>query len=281
MNNLKTIKFVYFSTGFFGEAVLKHLLAQGIKPKRIITSPDRPVGRHQIVEDGPIKKLAVEHGIPHSQPEKLKAEEFLTEFKSMLDEHTICVVADYGKILPQVLLDLKTIDFINIHPSLLPLYRGPSPLQNTILNDNRKTGVTIIQMDDQMDHGPIVGQKEIEVDEAVWPCSTLELSELLSKVAADLLTETLVKYENGTVTYTEQDHDKAVYVKMIEKKDAEVFPETQSIESIYRTYQAFKMWPEAFYINKDGKRVKIKRMNKDKIERIITEGKSESDFQGF
>lgn len=279
MNNLKTIKFVYFSTGFFGEAVLKHLIAQGIKPTHIITSPDRPVGRHQIIEAGPIKKLAIEHGIPYSQPEKLKAEEFLTGFKSMLDEHTICVVADYGKILPQVLLDLKTIDFINIHPSLLPLYRGPAPLQNTILNDNRKTGVTIIQMDDQMDHGPIVGQKEFEVDEAVWACSTLELSELLSEVAADLLIEILGKYEAGSVIYTEQDHDKAVYVKMIEKKDAEVFPETQSVESIYRTYQAYKMWPEAFYINKDGKRVKIKRMSKGGIERMLVEGKNEVDFK--
>jgi methionyl-tRNA formyltransferase len=220
MNSLKTIKFVYFSTGFFGEAVLKHLLTQGIKPTHIITSPDKPVGRHQTIEAGPIKKLAIEHGIPHSQPEKLKTEEFLTEFKSMLDENTICVVADYGKILPQVLLDLKTIDFINIHPSLLPLYRGPSPLQNTILDDNRKTGVTIIQMDDQMDHGPIVGQTEFEVDEHIWPCSTLELSELLSEVAADLLIDTLQKYENCTVTYTEQDHGKAVYVKMIEKIDS-------------------------------------------------------------
>jgi methionyl-tRNA formyltransferase len=285
MNNLdsnqKKIDLVYFSTGFFGEAVLKHLLKKNIIPKYIITSPDKPSGRHQIIESGPIKKIAIENNIPYFQPIKLKDEESLKIFKEIIIENTICVVADYGKILPQVLLNLKTIDFINIHPSLLPLFRGPAPLQNTILNNTKDTGVTIIQMDEQMDHGPIVAQKEFSIDKNIWPCSTLELSDILAKVASDLLIDTLEKYKNYSISYTEQNHDEATYTKMIQKSDAEIFPNKDSLDDIYKKYQAYKLWPEVFYINKDGKRVKIKKMSKTAIERIITEGKNESDFAGF
>ncbi len=281
MNNSNQYNFIYFSTGFFGEAVLKNLLLQGIVPRHIITSPDKPVGRHQIIEAGPIKKLATEHNIPYFQPTKLKDEETLEKFKEIINENTVCVVADYGKILPQVLLDIPSRDFINIHPSLLPFFRGPAPLQNTILRDMKMTGVTIIKMDEQMDHGPILAQEKFSIDENIWPCSTLELSEILAKEAATILINTLEKYENNSIEYTEQDHDKATYTKMINKADAEVFPETEDISDIYRKYQAYKLWPEAFYMNKDGKRVKIKKMSKDKIERIVVEGKNESDFVGF
>lgn len=277
----KKINFVYFSTGFFGEAVLKNLLKESIIPNYIVTSPDRPVGRHQIIEAGPIKKIAIENNIPFFQPEKLKNEETLEKFKEIITENTICIVADYGKILPQVLLNLKTIDFINIHPSILPLFRGPAPLQNTILENKKNTGVSVIQMDEQMDHGPIVTQKEFSIDENIWPCSTKELSDILAKVAADLVIETLRKYKTGKIIYAEQNHDQATYTKMIQKSDAEIFPNRDGIDEIYTKYQAYKLWPEVFYINKDGKRVKIKKMSKDKIERVIVEGKNESDFVGF
>jgi methionyl-tRNA formyltransferase len=281
MNNKESINFIYFSTGFFGEAVLKNLLENGLKPAYIITSPDKPVGRHQIIESGPIKRMAIENNIPYFQPDKLKTEESINKFKEIINKNTICVVADYGKILPQILLDLKTLDFINIHPSLLPLFRGPAPLQNTILENVRNTGVTIIQMDDKMDHGPVVGQKEVSIDENIWPCSTLELAEILAKESADLLIETLRKYENQEIIYKEQDHDKATYTKMINKADSEVFPDKDSLEEIYLKYQAYKIWPEVFYMNDDKKRVKIKKMSKNKIERILVEGKNETDFKGF
>ena len=280
MTKTITQKFIFFSTGFFGEAVLKNILAQGIVPEYIITSPDRPVGRHQIIEAGPIKKLAIEHNIPFFQPEKLKTEESLEKFREIITPSTLCVVADYGKILPQELLDLNTVDFINIHPSLLPLFRGPAPLQNTILQDQRHTGITIIQMDDKMDHGPIVAQKEYSINEDVWPLSTPNLADVLAKESADILIETLEKYKNNTVIYLSQDHDATTYTKMIQKNDAEVFP-TDNIKDIYRKYQAYKLWPGVFYMNKDSKRVKIKKMSSERIQRIVVEGKSESDFVDF
>jgi methionyl-tRNA formyltransferase len=277
----KKIDFIYFSTGFFGEAVLRNLLQKNFIPKYIVTSPDKPIGRHQIIEAGPIKKIAIENNIPYFQPDKLKTNETLEKFKEIIDENTLCIVADYGKILPQVLLDLKTIDFINIHPSILPLFRGPAPLQNTILENKKDTGVSIIQMDEQMDHGPIVTQKEFSIDENIWPCSTKELSDILAKVAADLLIETLRKYETGKIIYIEQNHKLATYTKIIQKSDAEIFPDKDSLDEIYTKYQAYKLWPEIYYINKNGKRVKIKKMSKEKIERIVVEGKAESDFVWF
>lgn len=279
--NNNHIKYIYFSTGFFGEAVLKNLLSNNIIPSYIITSPDRPQGRHQIVTSGPIKNIAEENNIPFFQPEKLNTEETLNEIKKNIDNDTLCVVCDYGKILPQDLLDLKGIDFINIHPSLLPTFRGPAPLQNTILENMRNTGITIIQMDNKMDHGPIIAQKEISIEENIWPVSTLELSDILSKESAILLVEVMENYKNKTIKYTEQDHKSATYTHIIEKKEAEIFPDIDSISNIYKKYQAYKHWPEAFYINKDGKRVKIKKMNKDGIQRILIEGKNESDFIGF
>ncbi len=285
MNNINhtklKIEFIYFSTGFYGEAVLKNLLKENIIPKYIITSVDKPIGRHQTIESGPIKMIAMENNIPYLQPDKLRIEETLQKFKEIITENTICVVADYGKILPQSLLDLKTIDFINIHPSILPMFRGPAPLQNTILENKKDTGVTIIQMDQQMDHGPVVAQKEFSINKDIWPCSTKELSDILAKVSADLLIDTLGKYENNQIVYIEQNHDQATYTKMIQKPDAEIFPDKDSIEDIYKKYQAYKLWPEVFYINKDFKRVKIKKMSKDKIERVVVEGKNESDFVGF
>ena len=281
MTENKKIKFIYFGTGFFSEAVLKNLLEKGVKPSYIITSPDRPQGRHQIIIDGPIKKLAKENNIPFLQPEKLKSEEFLNEFKNILDEDTICVVCDYGKILPQVLLDLKTVDFINIHPSLLPDLRGPAPLQYTILQNKNNTGVTILQIDAEMDHGPITMQDQKKFDEVSWPISILELSDELAKLAAIMLITALDRYENKQIIYIQQNHPKATYTKMIDKKDAEIFPDKESIEDIYRKYQAYKHWPEIFYINKDGKRVKIKKMDKGGVKRVIVEGKNESDFVGW
>ncbi len=279
-NNNK-IKFIYFGTGFFSEEVLKNLLNQNIKPEYIITSPDKPTGRHQIITAGPIKKIAIDNNINFLQPDNLKSEEFLEKFKTIIDENTLCVVCDYGKILPQTLLNLNTIDFINIHPSLLPKFRGPAPLQNTILQNNQETGVTIIKMDNKMDHGPIIAIDKIKIDDNIWPCSILELSKILAEKSSKILIDVFKKYQNKKIEYIEQDHQNATYTKMIEKKDAEIFPNQESISEIYLKYQAYKHWPEIFYINKDGKRVKIKNMTKNKINRIIIEGKKETDFMNF
>lgn len=277
--------FIFFGTGHFAEQVLKTLIAQNHLPAFVISSPDKPVGRHQIITPPPAKVVAQEAGIHVFQPEKLRTPESLTEFKKLIDQVDVCVVADYGKILPQTLLDLCPKGFLNIHPSLLPLHRGPAPLQATILSGDNKTGVTIIQIDAEMDHGPIVAVQPVEIPLTSWPCTTSELSMQMAHTGAQLLIDTLSAHIAGNTKLVPQDHNVATYTKMIDKKDAEVSYtdiESGNLHETYLKYCAYKDWPEVYFM-KDGKRVKIKKMScvdeVYKIERVVFEGKSETDWK--
>ncbi len=274
------MRYIFFGTGHFALPVLKHLKEKSFLPSLIITSPDKPVGRHQIITPPLTKVFAIENNIPVYQPESLKNETVFEDIKKYITEHEAVVVADYGKIIPQNILDLSPNGFLNIHPSLLPEYRGPTPVQATILNNNPHTGVTIIKMDHLMDHGPIVAQEKKDIDTAIWPVSLEELFEILAVVGAELLIKTLPAYVHGDLIPVEQDHNKATYVKMIDKADSEVFPQTESISSIYLKYQAYQNWPGIFFMHND-KRVKIKKMNRDEILRVTPEGKTELDFKEY
>jgi methionyl-tRNA formyltransferase len=271
--------FVFFGTGHFAEEVLRTFIEAGHVPAYLITSPDKPVGRHQIITPPPAKILAMEHGIPVLQPVKLRDEASLAELKSIIDTVDACVVADYGKILPQSLLDLSKNGFLNIHPSLLPLHRGPAPLQATILCGEKHTGVTIILMDALMDHGPIVAQ--VEEDVALLPCPVRDFSNYMAKKGADLLLQVLPDFVAGNINPKEQNHDAATVTKMIDKKDGEVLFDDvlgNNLKNVYLKYCAYKDWPEIFFMH-EGKRVKIKEMKCDdgacEILRVTPEGKNE------
>lgn len=272
------MRYIFFGTGHFALPILKHLKEKNFLPSLIITSPDKPVGRHQTITPPPTKIFAQEHNIPVYQPEKLKDEKVLTDIASYIKDVDAVVVADYGKIIPQAMLDLSPNGFLNIHPSLLPLYRGPTPVQSTILADDRHTGVTIIKMDHLMDHGPIVTQVAKDIEP--WPCSASELYETLAEVAVQMLVESLPAYCRGELTPTGQDHERATYVKMIDKADSEVFPKTQKMREIYLKYLAYEGWPGIFFMH-EGKRVKIKSMTEDEILRVTPEGKTELDFKEY
>lgn len=273
--------FVFFGTGHFAEHILRTLIARGCGPAYIITSPDKPVGRHQIITPPPVKVLADEHGIKTFQPIRLRDQETLLELKKIIDSVQLCIVADYGKILPQVLLDLSPLGFFNIHPSLLPLHRGPAPLQATILSNTPETGISIIHMDALMDHGPLVAQQHVTIP--TWPMNIQELTMFLAEQCAFLLIEILPKLVTGIVP-TIQDHEAATYTSMIEKKDSEVNIENDSLETIYLKYCAYKEWPEIYFM-RDGKRVKIKHMSFTdgvySIDRVTPEGKNEIDWSEY
>lgn len=267
--------FVFFGTGHFAEGILKTLILQGYAPDFIVTSPDKPVGRHQVLTPPPVKILADAHGIKTIQPVSLKTLESLDVLKAIIDSVEVCVVADYGKILPQALLDLSPLGFLNIHPSLLPKYRGPAPLQATILSGNPESGISIIKIDALMDHGPLVLQEKITIPN--FPLTTQELSDFMSEKSAELLIDVLPKYVAG-IDLAEQDHDVATYTKMIEKKDGEVDIVRDSLESVYLKYCAYHEWPGVFFMH-NGKRVKIKQMSVVEglytIDRVTPEGKNE------
>lgn len=272
--------YVFFGNGNFAEPLLNHLKEIDFLPSFIVTSPDKPAGRHQIMTPTRVKIFAEENNIPTFQPAKLKDEATLAELKKIIDAADTCIIADYGKILPQALLDLSSTGFINIHPSLLPEYRGPTPVHATLLNNNRQTGVTLIKIDELMDHGPILAQEPVLIDETVWPLDIEEMYNILSKKGAEMLKEVLPPYLAGTLIPQEQDHDKATYVKFVDKADAEVHPATDSVESIYLKFQAYRHWPGIYFMH-DGKRVKIKMMNKAEILRVTPEGKPELDFKEY
>jgi methionyl-tRNA formyltransferase len=210
------------------------------------------------------------------------------------------IVASYGKIIPNEIIEMPTHKTLNIHPSLLPQYRGASPLPTAILEDTKKTGITIMQLDKEMDHGPIVAQKEINLTDYFkeWPVYE-DFEEFMAIEGAKLLAEILPDWVSGKISTQEQDHAKATYTKKITKEDglinlsSEQLNDTRSIPqetayAIFRKIQAFHEWPQAhFFIEREGKKIRVKiteasfENNTLNIKKVIPEGKKEMLYEDF
>ena len=178
----------------------------------VFTQPDKPKGRGMAVEWSPVKKLAVDHGIEVFQPVKMRDGTALEIVRS-IDPDIIVVVA-YGRILPEELLQVPRYGAVNIHGSLLPRYRGSSPIQWAVLNGDKVTGVTSMYMAKEMDTGDMIYAEETEIGQYE---TSGELSDRLKKIGAKLLIRTLYDIENGTAPRIPQDHEKATYVSMLDK----------------------------------------------------------------
>ena len=243
---------VFFGTPEFGEKILERLIQSGYKPVLVVTQPDQPAGRKQILTPPPIKSLITKHetwDIKLLQPEKLDS-----AFRFQLSgfKPDLFIVAAYGKIIPKAMLDIPKYGTLNVHPSLLPRWRGPSPIQYSILNDDTETGVTIMLMDEKIDHGPIVSSIEYRVSGKE---SAEKLSRKLAKMGADLLIETIPKWIEGKIKPIEQDHSQASYSKILTKDDGHI-DWNKSAEEIERQIRAFTPWPGSFTFW-DKKRLKI------------------------
>jgi methionyl-tRNA formyltransferase len=280
---MKGFNFIFWGTGTFSILVLERLKELGLLPTLIISTPDRPSGRHQEILPTPAKAWAEANKIEHYAPEKLRDPETINFFKNIKNlENTVFLVASYGKIIPEEILNLPKHKTLNIHPSLLPKLRGASPIQSALLEEN-ETGVTIIRLDKEMDHGPIVSQKK--VDFISWPLPYNEAEESLATIGGDMFADIFEPWCTGKIQEKEQDHSLATFTKKFEKSDAEVFPEDpEQAELNYRKYCAFKVWPEIFFFyNKI--RVKIKHATfKDNvfiIERVVPEGRKEMSYLDF
>jgi len=241
---------VFFGTPQFAVTILDKLIASPFAPSLVVTAPDKPVGRKQKLTSPPVKVLAEQHGISVLQPEKLD-EAFIYKLKTI--NYNLFIVAAYGKIIPQDILDIPTHGNINIHPSLLPKLRGASPIQGAILEGLTKTGVTIMLMDEKMDHGPIVANIQHAITNP--KITTEELSRELADAGAELLVETLPRYLAGEITPEEQNHTEATYTKLISKEDGHINWEISAVE-IERRIRAYTPWPSA-YAYWDDKRVKF------------------------
>lgn len=221
----------------------------------VVTNPDRPVGRKQIMTPPPVKVLAEKYGVPVLQPDRIKKPEWVEKIKELNPE--LIVVAAFGQIIPKEILDIPKYKTLNIHGSSLPLLRGPSPIPYAILEGHKKTGNTIMLVDERMDHGPILAQEELGIAEK----ETAEtLFEKMAKMGAELLMKTLPLWIDGKITPREQDHKKATYCKIITKEDGRI-DWSDNAENIERKIRAFTPWPGTFCFfqdqNGDQKRLKI------------------------
>jgi methionyl-tRNA formyltransferase len=285
--------FVFFGTPDLATVTLDVLAQSGYLPSLIVTQPDRPQGRGMLVTPPPVKVWAEENSVPYLQPEKLD-ENFLQKLK--IKNYEIFIVVAYGKILPRELLRIPKHGTLNVHPSMLPRLRGPSPVRSAILTDERQTGTSIIVLDEEMDHGPIVAQESIRESISMadenWPPLLPELEEALFKLGGKLLVDILPGYVKGEISPLPQDESKATYCKKIKKEDGLVDPEKDSGIELYKKYCAYYGWP-GIYFMKNGKRIKITeaRMENDPldpargkqfiIERITPEGKREITWKEF
>ena len=216
MYNKGTMIYSFFGTPRFAEIVLKKLIETGMKPRVVVCNPDQPVGRDQILTPPPTKIIAAEYDILVWQPEKPLVGQF-----EILKNNDVFIIAAYGKIIPGEILKIPKNGSIVLHPSLLPKYRGATPIRSAILAGEKEIGVTIIKMDKKIDHGPILSQRKIKTEKK----SYLELRDELAEVGAKLLIETLPKYLNNEIVPKAQNHNEATFTKKFSSDDAYVLPE--------------------------------------------------------
>jgi methionyl-tRNA formyltransferase len=252
------MKYVFFGTPEFAAAILEKLIAAGLKPELVIANPDRPVGRKKIVTPPPTKVLAEKHGIKTYQPLKSNIE----EFKVMARNAELAVVAAYAKIIPKNIIELFPKGVIGVHPSLLPKYRGASPIQTAILNGEHETGVSLYFIDEQVDHGTILAERKIGGIEGL---NYTELHDRLAAVGGELLAETLPKYLAGDYKLQPQNDKEATYTKKFDDEDGRVDLNADDPVAIERKVRALNPEPGVWTIRRDGERMKRMKILETKL----------------
>lgn len=230
-------RIIFFGTPIFSEIILNHLINAGYFPIAVVTNPDQPVGRKQVLTPSPVKLYASKHRISVLQPQKLKDTQFLNELRAFQPD--VFIIASYGKILPAELLAIPPKGTINVHPSLLPKYRGATPIQTAILNGDTETGVTLMLTDEKMDHGPVLAKSEIRISKSETYTS---LHDKLADAGGKLLTEILPRWLAGEITPQKQNYLKATFTKLLTKEDGRI-NWNKSAEEIERQIRAFEIWP--------------------------------------
>lgn len=242
-------KIAFMGTPEIAAIVLEKLLNSGLYIQAVFTRPDKPKGRSKKLVKSSVKLLAEVQNLPIKQPEN-KGE--LAKEMEKLKPDLIVVVA-YGMILPKEVLDAPKFGAINVHPSLLPLYRGSAPISAPILNGDKKTGITIMEMNEKMDEGDILVQEEIALDGKE---TTPELTERLAELSGEMLTDVIPAYISGNIKPKAQDHKKATYTKMIKKEDGQIDFRKETAEEIERKSRAFLPWP-GVYTHWNGKKLDL------------------------
>jgi len=277
----ENIKIAFWGNSNFSLYCLEEMKKKGVLPSIVVTTEDKPVGRKMILTPTPTKKWAEDNSIEYITPRSLKNEEFIKK----ISECNLFIVASYGKIIPKQIIDIPKYKVLNIHPSLLPKYKGPSPLQEQILNDEKNIGITIMLIDEFVDHGPIIVQKRIELAEIL---SFSELEKTLSKEGAEILCDNLNDWIKGKIKPVPQDDCLVTFTKKVEKEDGLIDIVNGDKRKNYLKVLAYEIWPAAYFeIQRSDKKVKVKikkavwKDGEMQILKVLPEGKKEMDYKSF
>lgn len=232
------MRVVFFGTPELAVPSLAHI-SDRHEVTAVVCQPDRPKGRGRKLAPPPVKEWAADHGIPVLQPTKLNDGEFEAWLRGQAPD--VCALAAYGRILKQPILDIPAHGFINMHPSLLPKFRGPSPIQSAILLGETETGISIIRLTQDMDAGDILLQDRTEIGPNE---NAIELSQRLANRGGQLIADAANAIERGDVAYTPQNHSAATYCQMLSKADG-IIDWCDSAQAIHNKVRGAQPWPAA------------------------------------
>lgn len=290
-NQRSKLNFVFWGTPSVGSDTLDILKADGFIPSFIVTSPDKPQGRKMQITPGAVKVWAIENNIPYVQPDEVtklplifSSEEFRSavhsEKKSEEVKYGFFLVVAYGKIIPKNILEIPRLGSINIHYSLLPKYRGASPVESAILNGDTYTGITIQQMEFKIDSGPILAQEKVEIlpDE-----KASDLRKRLIKIGGELLVKMLPDFTESKIKPIPQNETEATHSKKIKKGDGLINLDDEGALN-YNKFRAYSTWPRTFFF-KNNKRIiitdAILENNQFIVKKVLPEGKKEIKYEEF
>lgn len=236
------MKIVFFGTPTFSVPFLEYLIRDSeIEVVGVVTQPDKPAGRGGDLTPPPVKIMAQTAVIPFFQPSSLKTDQHIGKILQDLDADFFVVVA-YGKIIPKAILDIPKRGCINVHPSLLPRHRGPSPMQWAIAQGDSTTGVTIMLLDEGMDTGPLLASEHVTIDAEETYSS---LVRKVHEIGPRLLDETLKRFERGEIIPLRQDEAHATLTRLLDKEDGHVMW-SQTMAEIDQKHRAYNEWPGSF-----------------------------------
>jgi methionyl-tRNA formyltransferase len=285
------MKYVFFGTPHIAQLTLEALEKNDFLPALIVTAPARPQGRGLHLQDTPVAQFAQAHDIPFLTPEKITPE-FIEELQKQGPWDFFFVVA-YGTILPTSLLESVQGKVLNLHPSLLPKYRGPSPLESVLLSDDTETGVTIMHIDEQVDHGPIVAQEAFVLEEEE---TIITLTQKSAEIGAKLLIENISEYLNGSLSPIAQDHALATKTRKYVKTDGSLdgINDTRLNDGVGQDWQKWKIFRALgdrgwvhFTAEHHGKKIMVKIVKASYqdgafvIEEVIPENGKRQSYESF
>jgi methionyl-tRNA formyltransferase len=269
------VRFAFFGTSHIAVYVLDALEHAGLTPTLVVTQPPKPKGRGLVEQSTDVQTWADARGIPVAHD--------VTEFEK--EKWDVAIVVDYGLLIDKSTLATPRRGFLNVHPSLLPRLRGASPMRSAILNDEKETGVTIMQLSEGMDEGPIVAQKKIMAQP--WPLKNSELEALLLPMAGQLLAQILPLWIHGEIEAKEQNHDLATYCDKLSKEDGLLDLSADGYKNLLKI-KALEGWPGTYtFFERGGKKLRMQildaHMDNKKlvIDRVKPEGKKEMAYEEF